>query len=67
MSGWRIIEARPFDETVSSVPLDRVAIRPTDDVALMLPPGRYQLRLIDLPWGETGGADYTDNPGSEKN
>lgn len=67
VNGWRIIEARPFDETVNSVPLDRVAIRPTDDVALMLPPGRYQLRLIDVPLGKTGGADYTDNPGSEKN
>ncbi|MBB5712404.1 hypothetical protein [Sphingomonas xinjiangensis] len=46
--GWRVIEARPVSETSVSVPMDRVAIRPGEDVALMLPPGRYKLRIIDV-------------------
>lgn len=46
--GWRVIEARPVGEAVTSVPVDRVAIRPGEDVALMLPPGRYSLRIIDV-------------------
>lgn len=49
-SGWRVIEARPFGEPSTSVPLDRVAIRAGEDVALMLPAGRYQLRAIDVPY-----------------
>lgn len=48
-NGWRIIEARPDGEPTSSVPMDRVAIRPGEDIALMLPPGRYRLRVIDVP------------------
>ena len=48
--GWRVIEARPLDEPATSVPMDRVAIRPKEDVALMLPPGRYRLRAIDVTW-----------------
>lgn len=47
VAGWRVIEARPIGESTSSVPMDRVAIRPGEDVALMLPPGRYSLRVID--------------------
>lgn len=47
--GWRIIEARPIGESSASVPMDRVAIRPGEDIALMLPPGRYQVRAIDIP------------------
>jgi len=46
-AGWRIVEARPDGEPATSVPMDRVAIRPGEDIALMLPPGRYNLRLID--------------------
>lgn len=46
-AGWRVVEARPVGEPTMSVPMDRVAIRPGEDVALMLPPGRYQLRIID--------------------
>lgn len=46
--GWRVIEARPVGEAVTSVPVDRVAIRPGENVALMLPPGRYSLRIIDV-------------------
>ena len=46
--GWRVIEARPLGEPVASVPMDRVAIRPGEDIALMLPPGRYRLRVIDV-------------------
>ncbi len=49
-SGWRVIEARPEGEPVASVPMDRVAIRPGENVALMLPPGRYQLRAIDVKY-----------------
>lgn len=52
-SGWRIIEARPIGEPTTSVPLDRVAIRRGEDVALMLPPGRYQIRAIDVPLSTT--------------
>ncbi len=47
-SGWRVIEARPVGEPVTSVPMDRVAIRANEDIALSLPPGRYQLRSIDV-------------------
>lgn len=46
--GWRVIEARPVGEPTGSVPMDRVAIRPGENVALLLPPGRYQLRAIDV-------------------
>lgn len=47
-SGWRVIEARPEGEPTDSVPMDRVAIRPGEDIALMLPPGRYKLRIINV-------------------
>ncbi|MBX9732002.1 MAG: hypothetical protein K2X59_11795 [Sphingomonas sp.] len=47
-TGWRVIEARPIGEPVTSVPMDRVAIRPGETIALMLPPGRYNLRAIDV-------------------
>lgn len=47
--GWRVIEARPDGEPPASVPTDRVAIRPGEDIALMLPPGRYRLRVLDVP------------------
>ena len=49
-AGWRVIEVRPVGEPVTSVPMDRVAIRADEDVALMLPPGRYQLRAIEVPY-----------------
>lgn len=49
--GWRIVEARPVGESDASVPMDRVAIRPGEDVALLLPPGRYQLKVVDVPLG----------------
>lgn len=49
VSGWRVIEARPLGEPATSVPMDRVAIRPGEDIALMLPPGRYRLRFVDVP------------------
>lgn len=49
--GWRIVEARPVGESEVSVPMDRVAIRPGEDVALLLPPGRYQLKVVDVPLG----------------
>jgi hypothetical protein len=47
--GWRVIEARPDGEPIASIPMDRVAIRPGEDIALMLPRGRYRLRVIDPP------------------
>lgn len=47
-NGWRVVEARPVGESVASVPMDRVAIRAGEDVALMPPPGRYRLRIIDV-------------------
>ncbi|PCD02634.1 hypothetical protein COC42_14690 [Sphingomonas spermidinifaciens] len=46
--GWRVVEARPEGQNTASIPIDRVAIRPGEDIALMLPPGRYRLRVIDL-------------------
>lgn len=46
-TGWRVIEARPVGEPATSVPMDRVAIRHGENVALMLPPGRYNLQIID--------------------
>ncbi len=49
--GWRVIEARPVGEPDTSVPMDRVAIRPGEPVALALPPGRYTLRAIDVDVG----------------
>lgn len=52
-AGWRVIEARPIGEPSTSVPMDRVAIRAGEDVALMLPPGRYGLRVINVPTSET--------------
>ncbi len=48
IKGWRVIEARSVGEAVTSVPFDRVAIRPGVNVALMLPLGRYGLTIIDL-------------------
>lgn len=56
-TGWRVIEARPVGEPVTSVPMDRVAIRPGETIALMLPPGRYNLRAIDV-----GGSEQTHLP-----
>ncbi len=47
-AGWRVIEARPVGEPADSVPLDRVAIRAGENIALMLPPGRYALRAVDV-------------------
>lgn len=47
--GWRVIEARPLGEPTTSVPVDRVAIRPGENIALMLPPGQYRLNVIDVP------------------
>jgi hypothetical protein len=46
--GWRVIEARPLGESDTSVPIDRVAIRPGEDIGLLLPPGRYHVRAIDV-------------------
>lgn len=50
--GWRVIEARPVGEPNTSVPMDRVAVRPGEPVALLLPPGRYTLRAIDVDVGQ---------------
>ncbi|MDJ0922567.1 MAG: hypothetical protein QNI84_15675 [Henriciella sp.] len=44
--GWAVIEARRLDEPEEAVPIDSVAIRPGEDVALMLPPGRYRVRAV---------------------
>lgn len=56
-TGWRVIEARPDGEPPTSVPMDRVAIRPGEDVALMLPPGRYRLRILDVAYAPAPPAD----------
>lgn len=57
-NGWTVVEARPVGEPAASVPMDRIAIRAGDDVALMLPPGRYQLRVIDMgPWRAPRASD----------
>lgn len=54
-TGWRVIEARPDGEPATSVPMDRVAIRPNEDIALMLPPGRYRLRVLDIAYAPARG------------
>ncbi|ANC87329.1 hypothetical protein [Sphingomonas sp. NIC1] len=56
-TGWRVIEARPDGEPPASVPMDRVAIRPGEDIALMLPPGRYRLRVLDVAYTPAPDAD----------
>ena len=56
-TGWRVIEARPDGEPPVSVPMDRVAIRPGEDVALMLPPGRYRIRAVDVAYAPAPRAD----------
>ncbi len=56
-TGWRVIEARPDGEPPASVPMDRVAIRPGEDVALMLPPGSYRLRMLDVAYAPAPHAD----------
>lgn len=48
--GWRVIEARPVGEPDTSVPVDRVAIGPGEDIALLLPPGHYHVRAIDVAY-----------------
>jgi len=50
VKGWRVIEARPLGEPDTSVPIDRVAIRPGEDIGLLLPPGRYHVRAIDVAY-----------------
>jgi hypothetical protein len=47
-SGWHLIEARVQGEPEDAVPMDRVAIRPAEDVALMLPPGKYTVRAVSF-------------------
>ncbi len=55
-NGWHVVEARQVGEPVASVPMDRVAIRAGEDIALMLPPGRYRLRLIEVGPGRQAGS-----------
>ena len=51
-TGWRVIEARPVGESNQSVAMDIVAVWKEEAIALMLPPGEYVVRAIDL--NETG-------------
>lgn len=44
--GWRIIEAWSEDQDLREVPIDRVAVCSGEEVALMLPPGRYRVRAV---------------------
>lgn len=48
-TGWRVIEARPADEPDEAAPMDTVAVRPDEDIVLMLPPGKYRVRAIYFP------------------
>lgn len=50
--GWRVVEARPMGEPDTSVPVDRVAIRPGEDIGLLLPSGRYHVRAIDVAYSD---------------
>ena len=59
-AGWRVIEARPVGEPATAVPMDRVAVRPGEDVALLLPAGRYYLRYVDA--AVTAGTARKPNP-----
>lgn len=47
-----IIEARIESEPDSAVPIDRVWVRPDEDVALSLPPGNYRIRAVEIPLTE---------------
>lgn len=47
-----IYEARPVNEPDTAVPMDRVLVRPgEEDMALLLPPGRYRIAV----WTKTAG------------
>lgn len=63
LTGWRVIEARPVGEPATSVPIDRVAIRRGENVKLLLPPGRYNLRIIDVSIASTPSHSSADKDG----
>jgi hypothetical protein len=46
-----IYEARPIGERSDSTPMDRLLLRPGEDLPLLLPPGRYDLAV----WTEKDG------------
>lgn len=46
--GAHVVEARFTDEPDEAIPVDRVLVRPGEDVALMLPPGTYRVRAVAL-------------------
>ena len=47
-----VIEARRIGEPGDAVPMDRVYVRPGEDVALALPPGDYRLRAVRIEAAE---------------
>ena len=57
--GPHVIEARRIGEPDEAVPMDRVYVRPGEDVALALPPGDYRVRAvrIDLEAPEDASGD----------
>ena len=50
-----VYEARPAGERTDSVPMDRLLLRPAENLPLLLPPGRYDVSV----WTEKDG--WSDN------
>ena len=48
---FSVYEARPAGERVDSTPMDRLLLRPGENLPLLLPPGRYDLSV----WTERDG------------
>jgi hypothetical protein len=49
--GWYILEARLESDDLNAVPMDRILYHTDDDVThLMMPPGKYKLLVIALPY-----------------
>ena len=51
-----LIEARRVGEPDAAVPMDRVYVRPGEDVALALPPGDYRVRAVRIAPVAAGSA-----------
>ncbi|MDA9918375.1 hypothetical protein N9D37_00610 [Erythrobacter sp.] len=46
ITGAYVVEARLEGEPEAAIPMDRVLVRAGENVDLLLPPGRYQLRAV---------------------
>ena len=50
-----VIEARRVGEPDEAIPMDRVYVRPGEDVALALPPGDYRVRAVRIEANAAAG------------